>query len=112
MVLPRHHRSPKPPATSAPQRVKLDYFEALSEISQEKDLPFDIHVLETKLQRVLGEEKYQKSLVRYVHDLGFLKEQVMIIHSIWVDDEDIELSPELLMLDLLLLELDRELLLL
>jgi len=79
---------------SAPQRVKLDYFETLSQISQEKDLPFDIHVLETKLQRVLGEEKYQKSLVRYVHDLGFLKEQVIAIHSIWVDDEDIALMAD------------------
>ena len=76
---------------SAPQRVTVDYFRALSEISREKDLPFDIHVLETKLQRVLGEEKYGKSLVKYVDDLGFLNEQVMVIHAIWVDDEDIDI---------------------
>lgn len=76
---------------SAPQRVTVDYFGALSEISQEKDLPFDIHVLETKLQRVLGEEKYGKSLVKYVDDLGFFNEQVMVIHAIWVDEEDIDI---------------------
>ena len=52
---------------------------------------FDIHILETKLQRVLGQEKYGKSLIRYVHDLGFLEEHVMVIHSIWVDDEDVDL---------------------
>ncbi len=78
-------------SVSAPQRVTIDYFGALSDISQEKDLPFDIHILETKLQRVLGEEKYGKSLVKYVNELGFLNEQVMVIHSIWVDDEDIEI---------------------
>ncbi|MDR3574374.1 MAG: amidohydrolase family protein [Anaerolineaceae bacterium] len=79
---------------SAPQRVTLDYFEALSCLSKELDVPFDIHILETKLQRVLGQEKYGKSLVKYVHDLGFLEEHVMVIHSIWVDDEDVQLMKD------------------
>lgn len=79
---------------SAPQRVTPDYFGALSQRSRELDLPFNIHILETKLQRVLGSEKYGKSLVRYVHDLGFLTEQVMVIHAIWVDDEDIALMAQ------------------
>ncbi|MDX9864242.1 MAG: amidohydrolase family protein [Anaerolineaceae bacterium] len=78
-------------SVSAPQRVKVDYFEALSRISKELDIPFDVHILETKLQRVLGEEKYGKSLVQYVHDLGLLDERMMIIHSIWVDDNDVDL---------------------
>jgi len=76
---------------SCPQRVEVDYFKALSEISTEKDLPFNMHILETKLQRVLGEEKYGKSLVKYVDDLGLLNERVMVIHAIWVDDEDIDI---------------------
>jgi 5-methylthioadenosine/S-adenosylhomocysteine deaminase len=78
-------------SVSAPQRVKQDYFGALSDLSRSYDLPFDIHILETKLQRVLGEVKYGKSLVRYVNDLGFLDERVMVIHAIWVDDFDVEL---------------------
>jgi len=76
---------------SCPQRVKVDYFKALSEISSQRDLPFNMHILETKLQRVLGEEKYGKSLVKYVHDLGLLNDKVMVIHAIWVDDEDIQI---------------------
>jgi cytosine/adenosine deaminase-related metal-dependent hydrolase len=79
---------------SAPQRVTVDYFEALSELSKRHNLPFDVHILETKLQRVLGEEKYGKSLVKYVHDLGLLDERMMIIHAIWVDDEDVDLIAE------------------
>jgi 5-methylthioadenosine/S-adenosylhomocysteine deaminase len=78
-------------SVSAPQRVKVDYFGALSDLSKQYNLPFDIHVLETKLQRVLGEVKYGKSLVRYINDLGFLDERVMIIHAIWVDDFDVDL---------------------
>jgi cytosine/adenosine deaminase-related metal-dependent hydrolase len=76
---------------SAPQRVTVDYFAGLSELSKRHDLPFNIHILETKLQRVLGEVKFGKSLVRYVHDLGFLDERMMVIHAIWMDDADIAL---------------------
>jgi cytosine/adenosine deaminase-related metal-dependent hydrolase len=76
---------------SAPQRVTNDYFAGLSELSRRHDLPFNIHILETKLQRVLGREKFGKSLVRHVHDLGFLDERMMVIHAIWIDDDDIRL---------------------
>ncbi len=78
-------------SVSAPQRVTVSYFEALTDLSRTLDLPFNIHLLETKLQRVLGNEKFGKSLVQYVHDLGFLIEQAMVIHAIWVDDHDIDL---------------------
>ena len=76
---------------STPHRVKVDYFAALSELSKEYDIPLNMHILETKLQRVFGEIKYGKSLVRYANDLGFLDERVVVIHAIWVDDYDVEL---------------------
>ena len=76
---------------SAPQRVTVDYFAGLSALSKRHDLPFNIHILETKLQRVLGETKFGMSLVRYVHDLGLLDERMMVIHAIWVDEHDIRL---------------------
>ena len=76
-------------SNSAPQRVSADYFAFLSEFSRTHDLPFNIHMLETKIQRVLGQRKWGKSLIRHVHDLGFLDQRVMVIHAIWVDDADI-----------------------
>ncbi len=76
---------------SAPQRVTREYFAALAALSREHDLPFNVHILETKLQRVLGDVKLGKSLVRYVHDQGHLDERMMVIHAIWIDDEDIAL---------------------
>ena len=76
---------------SAPQRVTPAYFQLLGRIARERDIPFDMHILETRLQRVLGQEKFGKSLVRYAHDMGVLTEQAMVIHAIWIDDEDIRL---------------------
>jgi 5-methylthioadenosine/S-adenosylhomocysteine deaminase len=76
---------------SAPQRVTERYLQDLTQLSAKHDLPFNIHILETRLQRVLGQEKYGKSLVRYVHDLGCLDARKLVIHAIWVDDADIAL---------------------
>jgi 5-methylthioadenosine/S-adenosylhomocysteine deaminase len=76
---------------SAPQRVTERYLQDLTQLSVENNLPFNIHILETRLQRVLGQEKYGKSLVRYVHDLGCLDSRKMVIHAVWVDDADIAL---------------------
>jgi 5-methylthioadenosine/S-adenosylhomocysteine deaminase len=73
---------------SAPQRVTRDYFKALIDLSQQRDLAFSLHILETKTQRVLGEENYGKSLIRYCSDLGFLNDKMTVIHSIWVDEAD------------------------
>jgi 5-methylthioadenosine/S-adenosylhomocysteine deaminase len=78
-------------SNSAPQRVTEDYFAFLSEFSRRHDLPFNIHVLETKTQRVLGCERFGKSLVRLVDELGFLDERMLVIHAIWVDDADMDL---------------------
>ena len=81
-------------SNSAPQRVSDDYFAFLSAFSRQHDLPFNIHMLETKTQRVLGQARWGKSLIRHVHDLGFLDERVMAIHAIWVDDHDIALMAD------------------
>lgn len=76
---------------SAPQRVTVPYIQALSALAARHDLPFNCHILETKLQRVLGEEKYGRSLVRLVDDLGVLDERMVVIHAIWVDEADMRL---------------------
>jgi cytosine/adenosine deaminase-related metal-dependent hydrolase len=76
---------------SAPQRVTPDYFQALGRIAREHDVPFNMHILETRLQRVLGRENFGKSLIRYAHDMRVLNEQALVIHAIWIDEEDIRL---------------------
>jgi cytosine/adenosine deaminase-related metal-dependent hydrolase len=76
---------------SAPQRVERDYLHELASISAEFDLPYNMHILETRLQRVLGQERYGRSLVRYVHDEGVLNERSHVIHAIWIDEHDMDL---------------------
>jgi 5-methylthioadenosine/S-adenosylhomocysteine deaminase len=71
--------------------VTVEYFRALDALSTQHQLPFFVHMLETKLQRVLGEEKFGGSLVRYVEGLGLLSDRLNIIHAVWVDEHDMDL---------------------
>lgn len=81
-------------SVSAPQRVSVEYFEALEQISRSRQVPLFAHMLETKAQRVLATEQPRfggRSLVRYTADLGLLNERTNIIHAVWVDDDDLDL---------------------
>ena len=82
---------------SAPQRVSVEYFEALDDLSRRHGLPFFAHMLETKVQRVLADEQPRfrgRSLVRYTADLGLLSERMNVIHAVWVDEADLDLIAE------------------
>jgi 5-methylthioadenosine/S-adenosylhomocysteine deaminase len=77
---------------SAPQRVTRDYLEALDALSRRDNLPFYVHILETRLQRVLGLEHFGgRSLIQYMHQMGVLNDRLNIIHGIWIDDTDMDL---------------------
>lgn len=79
---------------SAPQRVTLDYLQALGELSRRHDLPYNLHVLETKLQRATGSERFGRSLLRHVHEAGVLDERCQVIHAVWIDEDDLRLLAE------------------
>lgn len=76
---------------SAPQRVTDDYMQGLNALSLERGVPYNMHILETKLQRVFGDEVLGMSLVKFAHARGILHEHSVVIHAIWVDDDDIDL---------------------
>ena len=74
---------------SAPQRVTDPYLHALDALSQAHDLPFYVHVLETRTQRVLGQQR-GCSLLADVKRRGVLSERMNIIHAVWMDDGDLD----------------------
>ena len=79
---------------STPERVTPAYFKALSQLSRRHGLAFDMHVGETKYQRVLSLRKHGQSFFQYAKDLGCLDERVMIIHAVWADEQDIDAIAE------------------
>jgi len=78
---------------SAPQRVSDDYLGALDDLSKRYDLPFYVHILETRTQRVLGALR-GRSLVQDFSARGALSDRCNVIHAIWMDDADYDLIAE------------------
>jgi 5-methylthioadenosine/S-adenosylhomocysteine deaminase len=81
-------------SVSAPQRVSVEYFEALNDLSRRHNLPLFAHMLETKLQRALplAQPRFAGcSLVQYTAGLRLLSNRMNVIHAVWVDDRDLEL---------------------
>ncbi len=74
---------------SAPQRVSDPYLHALDALSRTHDLPFYVHVLETRTQRVLGQQR-GGSLLQDIRRRGALSERMNIIHAVWMDDADLD----------------------
>ncbi|WP_457585011.1 amidohydrolase family protein [Ensifer canadensis] len=81
-------------APSAPQRCSPDLMAACMDLAVEKHVPFHTHILETKTQAVTGHMLHGGSLIAYMHDLGLLKRNTTIAHSVWVSDEDMRLMGE------------------
>jgi 5-methylthioadenosine/S-adenosylhomocysteine deaminase len=74
---------------SAPHRVTTDHLAWLAATSRDLGLPFYVHMLETRLQRVFGQEVLGTSLVRFMADRDLLDARTNLVHGIWIDAEDI-----------------------
>jgi cytosine/adenosine deaminase-related metal-dependent hydrolase len=53
--------------------------------------PVHVHAVQSIFQKVYGLEFLGKTLVRHMHDIGFLGKGVVIGHCVWPTEEDIEL---------------------
>lgn len=79
---------------SAPQRATEDYMLGLENLSQRYELPYNLHILETKAQRVTGNVRYGMSLIKYAAHLGLLSPRTTVIHAVWVDEADMDTLAE------------------
>jgi 5-methylthioadenosine/S-adenosylhomocysteine deaminase len=74
---------------SAPQRVTDSYLLRLHAAAAEHGLPLVMHVYESRAQRVAADMLYGRSLVRRMRDLGVLDQRSVVVHAVWVDEEDV-----------------------
>ena len=79
---------------SAPQRCTLKLLHGIRELSEKYGVITISHVLETYVQKRTGDLFYGKSLVRYMAEHDLLYSNHNLAHTIWVDEEDIQLLRE------------------
>lgn len=66
-------------------------FEGCIELSDRHNLCRHAHLLETKAQQKLAQEKYGCSAVEYLKQIGFLSDRTSLAHCVWLSDSDISI---------------------
>ena len=78
-------------APSGPQRCTDELLVGSAALADELDLMIHIHVLETRMQAVSGQQLYGRTLPEHLDDIGFLSPRVCFEHGIWLAPSDLEL---------------------
>jgi 5-methylthioadenosine/S-adenosylhomocysteine deaminase len=63
----------------------------LKQAAREKDVLFLSHVAETRDEIKLIQERYGLTPIRHLQKLGVLDERTVIVHAVWVDEEELEM---------------------
>jgi 5-methylthioadenosine/S-adenosylhomocysteine deaminase len=60
-----------------------------ADLAEELDTPFHVHVAEGRYERDLSLEQHGLSPVRFLDSLGALSPRTLLVHCVWVDDDDL-----------------------
>ncbi len=82
------------PAPTGMQLCSDELFKGCVELSDRYSLALHTHLLETKAQKILAQEKYGCSAVEHMAHLGFLGDRTSLAHCVWLDDADIQILAE------------------
>ncbi|MEH2271416.1 MAG: amidohydrolase [Nostoc sp.] len=69
-------------------------FEGCTELSDRYNLCRHSHLLETRAQEKLAEEKYGCTAVEHLKRIGFLSNKTSLAHCVWLNDADIAILAE------------------
>lgn len=69
-------------------------FKGCIELSDRYNLCRHAHLLETKAQEKLAQEKYGISAVEYLQKIGYLSPRTSLAHCVWLNDNDIAILAE------------------
>jgi len=75
-------------ALHAPYSCSPDLVREAGELSEELNISANIHLAETLEEIATMNERYSKSPVQYLYDLGFLSPRTVAHHSIHLSDDD------------------------
>jgi len=75
----------------SPYTCSSETLKAAKRATYEYDVLFQIHVTETKVERERCLADHGVSPVKHLANLGILDEKTLLVHTIWADDEDIEI---------------------
>ncbi|QCX33239.1 amidohydrolase [Caloramator sp. E03] len=78
----------------APYTCSPEYLKRVAEFAKEMNLGIHIHLSESKREVEENYEKFSKSPIKHVYDLGILDVPVTAAHCVHLSDEDIDILKE------------------
>jgi guanine deaminase len=81
-------------SVSGPQRCTEAFQQEAWDLAENLSRPVLTHVLESRVQALTGPHFYGKSLVSYMKDIGVLRKNSVLIHGVWMSQQDLDLVAE------------------
>src|SRR5579864_6411048 len=78
-------------APTIPLHCSDDFILACRDIARDARLGLHMHLAESKPQAVAGIRRYGKTLTAHLEEFKFLRPNLTVAHSVWLDDTDIGL---------------------
>ncbi len=79
------------PAPHSPHAASPAMIQAGSQLAEEFDTRFHIHVAEGRYERDTILREHGKTPMRWLESLGLAMERMTAIHGVWLEDDDIQL---------------------
>jgi len=79
------------PAPANPERCTDEGLVLCRDLAEAHDLGIHTHLLESRVQTAIAQEKYGCTMVAHLAKLGLLGPRLSCAHTVWVDDADIGL---------------------
>jgi guanine deaminase len=71
-----------------PHHCSEEFLVACRDLAREHGLGMQMHVNESRMQGIVGRQKYGMTLVAYLAKLGLLGPGFCVAHGVWLDDDD------------------------
>jgi len=77
-------------APTIPHHCSDEFIRACADLAKEHGVALHSHVAESKVQAVVGLQRYGKTLTAHLDDLGALGPHFTVAHGVWLDGDDMK----------------------
>jgi cytosine/adenosine deaminase-related metal-dependent hydrolase len=77
-------------APTIPHHCSDDFIRACVALAAEHGVGLHTHVAESKVQAIVGLQRYGKTLTAHLDDLGVISDRFVAAHGVWLDENDMQ----------------------
>jgi 5-methylthioadenosine/S-adenosylhomocysteine deaminase len=77
-------------APTIPHHCSDEFIRACADLAKEHGVGLHSHVAESKVQAIVGLQRYGKTLTAHLDDLGVLGPRFTVAHGVWLDLDDMK----------------------